>query len=272
MCSKEVMDESNGGHSSDTDVSAQMAPGVSPSLGTLVSSTIVNAHQVSLSKLSSLDYGGKYDAVAFSSEVQIEAIVSVESSEKPCELSENGGLSLADVLKTHDKLAVDCKDADVDVEKVPTVKALNFAESPQANLSLVNGVMLKENGVNAKDLGVVMADSLDDDQPLCMVFKKGKLGEHGLAARSPTEELSSCPHHVLPSSFSSPGIDRVKTSSSLSKADLAEGVVKKTGQGEGAVVKPGTLKSRHNNGLERSRKGSIEMRRAPRQVKKRRYW
>lgn len=269
------MEEGIGGHRSDTDVSAQMPPGVSSSPGALVSSTMLNAHQVSIPKISVLDYRGKSDWVAFSSEVRNEAIVPVKPLEIPSEPSENGGTSLADRLETYDKFAVDSMDPEVDVENVSALKALNFSEGLQENFSLVNRSMLMENGVNLKDLSVTMANSPEDDHPLCMVFKKGKLGEHGLVAlvgRRPTEELSSCPQEVLTSPFSSPGIDKAKIDSSLSRADFADGFVEKTGQGEGGIVKSGTLKNRPNKGLERSsRKGSIEIRRAPRQVKKRRH-
>ncbi|KAG0572419.1 hypothetical protein KC19_VG093600 [Ceratodon purpureus] len=260
------MEESIVCHKSDTGVPAQMAPGVSSSLGSLVSSTIVDANHALLPKVSSLD-GGNNEAVAFSSGVQIKAILPIESSEKSCEPSKNGGISLADELRIHDKLAVVSIDADLDV-KASKVKALKYADSSQEKVNL-----LKENGDNAKDLGVVMADCLDDEQPLNMVSKKERLEEHSLAAlvaRSPMEELSLYPQDVLPSSFSSPRLDKVKISSCLSGADFSDGVVKRTGQGEGFVVKSGISKSRHDNGLERSRKGSIEMRRAPRQVKKRR--
>lgn len=269
------MEEDNGGHRSDTDVSAPMAPGVSSSPATLVSSIMSNAHQVSLPKHSSLDVGGKNDSGVLSSEVPNEVVVPAESSEKPAEASENGGIMLADELKAYEKVVGDCIGAGIDVQEVPTEKGADMTGTPQENFSSDNGAMLKENGADVKDLGVVLADALDDDQPLCMVFKKGKLGEDGLVAlvgRRPTEERSSSPQDVLPSSVSSPGIDKVRTSS-LSKAEFAEGVVKKIGQGEGGVVKSGTLKSRPNNGLERSsRKGSMETRRAPRHAKKRRYY
>lgn len=274
------MEEDNGGHRSDTDVSAQMTPGVSSSPGILVPTTVY-AHQVSLPKFSSLNYLGENDSVYLPFEVQDEALVPVESaeklsdpSEKPFEKpSENEGLSLADELKTYDNVVVESMKPDGDFEKVLTDKALDFAGTPQGNLSLVSGAMLNENGMDARDLGLAVSDPLDDDQPLCMVFEKGKLGEHGLVAlvgRRHTEE-PSCRQDVLPSPFSSPRIAEGKAYN-LSKADVAEGVVTKTRQGERVVVQFGTSKSRSNNSLERSsRKGSMETRRAPRQVKKRRY-
>lgn len=252
------MEEDNGGHRSDTDVSAPMAPGVSSSPATLDS----NAHQVSLPKQSSLDVGDKTDSGALSSEVPNEVIIPVE---KP---SEGSGILLAGERKAADKVGGNCMGAGVDVEQASTEKG---ADITQENSRLENGAMLKENGADIKDLGVVLADSLDDDQPLCMVFKKGKFGEDGLLAlvgRKPTEQRSSSPQDVLPSSVSSPGIDNVRAS----KAEFAEGVVKKVGQADGGVVKSATVKSRPNNGLERSsRKGSMEARRAPRHAKKRRY-
>ena len=247
------MEEDNGGHTSDTDVFAQMAPGVSSFPGTLVSSAMVNVNQVSFPEFWSLDYGGKNDSVDSSSELRNEPIV---TSEMPSEPSKDGGVLLADELESYDDVVVDSMD-DGDVEKASAVKASDFAETPQENFSSVSGETSKENCVTAKDLGVAVADPLDDDQPLCMVFKKGKLGEYGLASlvgKRPTEDLSFCPPDVWPASLGSPGLDKVKT-----------------GQGEGGVVKSGTLKNCLNNCLERSsRKGSMEARRVPRQVKKRR--
>lgn len=268
------MEEDNGGHRSDTDVSAQMAPGVSSSPATLVSSITSNPHKDSPLKHSSLDVGGKNDSGVLSSEVPNEVIVPAESSEKPAEGAENGGIPIADELKADDTVVGVCMGAGVDVQEVATEKGAIITGTSQENFSLDNGPTLKGNGGDVKDLGVVLTDSLDDDQPLCMVFKKGKLGEDGLVAlagRKPTEERSSSPQDVLPTSVSSPGIDKVKTSG-LPNAEFAEGVVKKVGQGEGGVGKSGTMKNRPSNGLERSsRKGSMETRRAPRHTKKRRY-
>lgn len=258
------MEEDYGGQRSDTDVSVPMAPGVSSSPATLVS----NAHQVSLPKHSILGVGDKSDSGVLSSEVPKQVIV---LAEKPAEASEDGGILLADGLKAYDKVGDYCMGAGVDVQEVSTLKETDITESRQDNSSLDNGAMVKENGTDVKDLGVSLPDSLDDDQPLCMVFRKGKLGEDALVSlvgRKPTEERTSSPQIVLPSSVSSPGMDKVKASI----AECAEGVVKKIRHSEGGVVKSVTLKSRPNSGLERSsRRGSMEARRAPRHAKKRRY-
>ncbi|KAG0596231.1 hypothetical protein M758_UG235100 [Ceratodon purpureus] len=268
------MEEGNGGYRSDTEGFAPMAPGVSASPAMLVSSTMVNLHQVSLPKFSSLDYGEKNDSIALSSEAQDEAMDLVKSMKKPSEHLENGRNSLADELKTYDFCVVASRDTGGGVEKVLTDKASDFEETSQENFNWVDGGMLKEKVAKSKDLDVVVADSLEDDQPLCMVFKKGKLGAHGLVSQvggRPIEDLSSCVQDVLPSSFSSPRIDKDGTSSSLSKVEFAQGIVKKAGQGDGGVSNSVILKN-HSNSLERSsRKGIMDIRRAPRQVKKRRH-
>lgn len=251
------MEEDNGGHRSDTDVSAPMAPGVSSSPAILVS----EAHQVPLPKPSSLDGGDKSDSDVFSSELPNEVVF---PDRKPPEDLENGGILSADELEANDKVDGNCMDG----QGMSTDKGETSTETLQENC---NGAMVSENGSDVKDLGVELPEPLDDDQPLCMVFRRGKSGEDGLAAlvgRKPTAERSSSPQDVLPASVSSPGIEKVRTY----KTEFAEGGVKKFGHGEGLVVKSGTKKSRPQNGLERSsRKGSMEARRAPRHAKKRRY-
>ncbi|XP_024379447.1 lysine-specific histone demethylase 1 homolog 3 isoform X2 [Physcomitrium patens] len=263
------MEVHDSGDRSDTIVSAQMAPGIflSP-----VPSSVLDAYHVSLAKLSGPKIGDKHESFISSSEVLDKIPVLVESSEKLDEGSV-GGMFLADELVAGDEVTQDCIDATMGMGKRSIAIAADLTETSQEIIRLDNGAVSEEIGEDAKDLGAEPEDSLDDNQPLCMMLKGNvkKLVLRAIVGRTPTEERSPSLLGVLHSSMDPLGAEKMKSSSSLSRTDWVYEVDKKLRQGDRAV-KGGPQKNRLHSGFQRStKKGRMESCRAPRQSKKRRH-
>nr|XP_024401008.1 lysine-specific histone demethylase 1 homolog 3-like isoform X3 [Physcomitrium patens] len=263
------MEEHESGDRSDTIVSAQMVPGISSSPLIPIAS-ILDLHYVPLAKLSTPDIGYKNDSATSSSEVQDEVTSVVESSKILGEGSGKGRVLLAEEVSADDKVVEDCMHTNVGLDERSAETATDSIDVLQETFGLDNGVKRED----AQDLDLAPEDSLDDDQPLCIMLKKEKLRKHGsgmVVGRRATEESSCLPLGVLCSSVSSPGTGKVKSSSNLSIPELVDDTAKKVGHDDGAV-KGVTLRSRQNSGLQkRNRKGSMKLWKAPRQAKKRRF-
>lgn len=268
------MEQHDSGQGADTVVSVPMALGISSSSASPAASSMLDAHREPLAKPPSSEIWGKNDAVISSSEVQDEVTHLVESVGRPGGGSGDGGILLAEEVNADDKVVESCKNNDIDMQERVEGVETGTPEISQETMVLDNGGVSEENRTDGRDVGVAAEDSADDDQPLCMMLRKGKSREDGhgtVVDGSPVGEASCYPSGAVPSPLGWPGTGKVKSSSSVSKTGMVDEVGKKHGHGDGGA-KGGTSKSRPNSGLQRSsRKGSMESRRALRQAKKRRY-
>ncbi|XP_024369028.2 lysine-specific histone demethylase 1 homolog 3 [Physcomitrium patens] len=268
------MEQHDSGQGADTVVSVPMALGISSSSASPAASSMLDAHREPLAKPPSSEIWGKNDAVISSSEVQDEVTHLVESVGRPGGGSGDGGILLAEEVNADDKVVESCKNNDIDMQERVEGVETGTPEISQETMVLDNGGVSEENRTDGRDVGVAAEDSADDDQPLCMMLRKGKSREDGhgtVVDGSPVGEASCYPSGAVPSPLGWPGTGKVKSSSSVSKTGMVDEVGKKHGHGDGGA-KGGTSKSRPNSGLQRSsRKGSMESRRALRQAKKRRH-
>lgn len=197
--------------------------------------------------------------------------IEMHSVEIPSKGTENGGVD----LKAVDN-AVGCVlDPEKDIEMHLVEELEQTSSTPHDNNGVDNGLIPDDIASCEEETSATSITSLDDDQPLCLVLKKGKLGEQGLMAlaeRKTNEDVSNTSPKCL-HSVESLALELATPSSVGFKLESGRRDHPVVANGDGVDTLVHTLKTKLSNGVERGgKKGSMELRRAPRQVKKRRYF
>ena len=204
--------------------------------------------------------------------MDVEKGIEMHSVELPSKGIENGGVD----RKTVDYAVGSVLDAEKDIEMHLVEEPDQTSSTPHDNNEVDNGPIPDDIASCEEETSATSITSLDDDQPLCLVLKKGKSGEQGLMAlaeRKTNEDVSNTPLKCPHASLESLALEVAKPSSVGLKSESGrrDHAVVANGDGGDALVR--TLKTKLSNGVERGgKKGSMELRRAPRQVKKRRYF
>lgn len=185
---------------------------------------------------------------------------------------ENGGVDMNAVDN-----AVGCVlDAEKDIEMHLVEELEQTSSTPHDNNEVDNGPIPDDIASCEEETSATSITSLDDDQPLCLVLKKGKSGEQALMAlveRKTNEDVSNTPPKCPHATLESLALELAKPSSVGLKSESGRRDHAVVANGDGGDTLVRTLKNKLSNGVERGgKKGSMELRRAPRQVKKRRYF